>query len=136
MVEPTIPEMLRVGLKAVQERWEKPEERFRVNWPDDLEGQGLCIMQLGNFARSPDVPWNVRVWAFDTLQAAAAQYNTNNNPSAIPTQMHTWALWVSSGAVERPKRPRSLSEKQCSKRYTSLVECKNANYSTTKSRLL
>ena len=106
MVEPTIPEMLRVGLKLVQERWEKPEERFRVNWPDNLEGQGLCIMQPGNFARSPDVPWNVRVWAFGTLQAAAAQYNTNSNPSAIPTQMHTWALWVLSGAVERPKRPR------------------------------
>ena len=31
---------------------------------------------------------------------------------------------------------RSLSEKQCSKRYTSLVECKDANYSMTKSRLL
>ena len=32
--------------------------------------------------------------------------------------------------------PRSLSEKQYSKRYTSLVECKDANYSTAKSRLL
>ena len=32
--------------------------------------------------------------------------------------------------------PRSLSEKQCSKRYASLVECKDANYSTAKSRLL
>ena len=32
--------------------------------------------------------------------------------------------------------PRSLSEKQYSKRYASLVECKDANYSTTKSRLL
>ena len=31
---------------------------------------------------------------------------------------------------------RSLSEKQCSKRYASLVECKDANYSTAKSRLL
>ena len=31
---------------------------------------------------------------------------------------------------------RSLSEKQCSKRYTSLVECKDTNYSTTKSSLL
>ena len=31
---------------------------------------------------------------------------------------------------------RSLSEKQCSKRYASLVKCKDANYSTTKSRLL
>ena len=31
---------------------------------------------------------------------------------------------------------RSLSEKQCSKRYASLVECTDANYSTTKSRLL
>ena len=32
--------------------------------------------------------------------------------------------------------PRSLSEKQCSKRYASLVECKDATYSMTKSRLL
>ena len=35
-----------------------------------------------------------------------------------------------------PDVTRSLSEKQCSKRYTSLVECKDANYSMTKSRLL
>ena len=35
-----------------------------------------------------------------------------------------------------PTKTRSLSEKQCSKRYASLVECKDANYSTTKSRLL
>ena len=32
--------------------------------------------------------------------------------------------------------PRSLSEKQCSKRYASLVESKDTNYSTTKSSLL
>ena len=32
--------------------------------------------------------------------------------------------------------PRSLSEKQYSKRYASLVECKDVNNSTTKSRLL
>ena len=31
---------------------------------------------------------------------------------------------------------RSLSEKQYSKRYASLVECKDVNNSTTKSRLL
>ena len=31
---------------------------------------------------------------------------------------------------------RSLSEKQCSNRYASLMECKDANYSTTKSKLL
>ena len=31
---------------------------------------------------------------------------------------------------------RSLSEKQCSKRYASLVECEDANYSMTKSSLL
>ena len=35
-----------------------------------------------------------------------------------------------------PYEARSLSEKQCSKRYASLVECKDAIYSTTKSRLL
>ena len=38
--------------------------------------------------------------------------------------------------VPAPPPPRSLSEKQCSKRYASLVECKDANYFTTKSRLL
>ena len=32
--------------------------------------------------------------------------------------------------------PRSLSEKQCSKRYASLVEYKGANYSALKSILL
>ena len=40
---------------------------------------------------------------------------------------------VSQGVVEST---RSLSEKQCSKRYASLVEYKDANYSTTKSSLL
>ena len=50
---------------------------------------------------------------------------------------------ISVGAVRDPNSslaqdfaPRSLSEKQYSKRYASLVECKDANYSTTKSRLL
>ena len=38
--------------------------------------------------------------------------------------------------VAAQRRARSLSEKQYSKRYASLVECKDANYSTTKSRLL
>ena len=33
-------------------------------------------------------------------------------------------------------RSRSLSEKQYSNRYASLMECKDANYSTTKSTLL
>ena len=42
-----------------------------------------------------------------------------------------------SSSMDRSTRgTRSLSEKQCSKRYASLVECKDANYSTTKSRLL
>ena len=40
------------------------------------------------------------------------------------------------GLLHMPNDARSLSEKQCSKRYASLVECKDANYSTTKSRLL
>ena len=43
------------------------------------------------------------------------------------------AFWL---AFLRSLSARSLSEKQCSKRYASLVECKDANYSTTKSRLL
>ena len=45
------------------------------------------------------------------------------------------SLWQSEFLIT-PRKPRSLSEKQCSKRYASLVECKDANYSTTKSRLL
>ena len=40
------------------------------------------------------------------------------------------------GLVRTFQIPRSLSEKQCSKRYASLVECKDTNYSTTKSSLL
>ena len=59
----------------------------------------------------------------------------------MPTGTHRFKLqyaltstgpWTDVGAVGS----RSLSEKQCSKRYASLVECKDANYSTTKSRLL
>ena len=49
---------------------------------------------------------------------------------AISADIPLEAVPVSSNAS------RSLSEKQCSKRYASLVECKDANYSTTKSRLL
>ena len=41
-----------------------------------------------------------------------------------------------SSDYRRRVAARSLSEKQCSKRYASLVECKDSNYSTTKSSLL
>jgi hypothetical protein len=40
------------------------------------------------------------------------------------------------GGIEEGLGPRSLSEKQYSKRYASLVECKDVNNFTTKSRLL
>ena len=46
------------------------------------------------------------------------------------------ATMVSSLGLPPVRISRSLSEKQCSRRYASLVECKDANYSTTKSRLL
>ena len=46
------------------------------------------------------------------------------------------AVWSPDGSRIALYDSRSLSEKQCSKRYASLVECKDANYSTTKSRLL
>ena len=106
MVEPTIPEMLRVGLKLVQERWEKPEERFQLIWPDGLENQGLCIGQLADLVGSPDCPWNVRVWAFDALETAAAQYRNDNDLDSIPPEMALWAMRVASKEVERPRRPR------------------------------
>ena len=38
--------------------------------------------------------------------------------------------------LNRRCNTRSLSKKQCSKRYASLVECKDPNYSMTKSRVL
>ena len=51
-----------------------------------------------------------------------------NTPTSVRYRTRAWP---------RARYPtRSLSEKQCSKRYASLVECKDANYSTTKSRLL
>lgn len=106
MVEPTIPEMIRVGLEFLQEMWETPAKRLRVNWPDDVEGQGLCISQLANLVVSPDCPWNVRAWAFDTLKARAVHYLIHNEPESIPTEMVHWTLRVVSGDVERPKRPR------------------------------
>ena len=55
------------------------------------------------------------------------------SPMAYRLVQERLAREVQVGSEESP---RSLSEKQCSKRYASLVECKDANYSTTKSRLL
>ena len=46
------------------------------------------------------------------------------------------ALALGFTPVVPPLSTRSLSEKQYSKRYASLVECKDINNSTTKSRLL
>ena len=106
MVEPTIPEMVRVGLEFLQEMWEAPKKRFRLIWPDGLESQGLCIRQLADLVGSPDCPWNVRVWAFDALETAAAQYRNNNGLDSIPPEMALWAMRVASKEVERPRRPR------------------------------
>ena len=106
MAEPTIPEMVRVGLEFLQEMWEAPGKRFRVNWPDDLEGQGLSITHLASLVESPDCPWNVRAWAFDTLEEIAAQYRFSNKPDAISFELFSWAFLVFSGDIERPKRPR------------------------------
>ena len=47
-----------------------------------------------------------------------------------------YVFWEIISELDSVLDARSLSEKQCSKRYASLVECKDANYSTTKSRLL
>ena len=105
MAEPTIPEMVRVGLEFLQEMWEAPKERFQLIWPDGLESQGLCIRQLADLVGSPDCPWNVRVWAFDALETAAAQYRNNNDLDSIPPEMALWAMRVASKEVERPRRP-------------------------------
>ena len=56
---------------------------------------------------------------------------------AATATLRRFYLWFRSISTQHPHpcSPRSLSEKQCSKRYASLVECKDANYSTT-TRLL
>ena len=63
----------------------------------------------------------------DMLEAAYGVYTVANT---------TMNRAIRAVSTYRGRDPRSLSEKQCSKRYASLVECKDANYSTTKSRLL
>ena len=65
-------------------------------------------------------------------------------PNVLPIELAAFRRLRSQGRRSFRSTPtsccrraaRSLSEKQCSKRYASLVECKDANYSTTKSRLL
>ena len=64
-----------------------------------------------------------------TFDVAGAAFN--------PTTVQASAAGKSKFRLRRHiQAPRSLSEKQCSKRYASLVECKDTNYSTTKSSLL
>ena len=74
------------------------------------------------------------MWKFLTLLctyiARSAQYRSTYGASSRTM------FAASSVNALRSSWSRSLSEKQCSKRYTSLVECKDANYSMTKSRLL
>ena len=112
MAKPTIPEMVRVGLEFLKEMWEAPKERFQLIWPDGLESQGLCIRQLADLVGSPDCPWNVRVWAFDALETAAAQYRNNNDLDSIPPEMALWAILVASKEVERPRRLRGRDGEQ------------------------
>ena len=106
MAEPTIPEMLRVSFESLEEMWATPDRLIRLHWPDNLVGQGLCIGHLGSLVDSPGIPWHIRAWAFDTLEAIAAQYRISDRPDAIPAEMYIWSFWVFSGHVERPKRPR------------------------------
>ena len=84
MAEPTIPELLRVGFKALEEIWAKPDNLVRVHWPNDLKGQGLCILHLASLVEAPGIPRHIQTWAFDTLEAAADQYRIDNDWNAIP----------------------------------------------------
>ena len=106
MAEPTIPELLRVGFKALEEIWAKPDNLVRVHWPNDLKGQGLCILHLASLVEAPGIPRHIQTWAFDTLEAAAAQYRIDEDWNAIPPEMFHWSYRVFSRDVERPKRPR------------------------------
>ena len=68
----------------------------------------------------------------------SASVTASNNAAngQAPEEFYFRTLSMGLLATGKTGMPRSLSEKQCSKRYASLVECKDANYSTTKSRLL
>ena len=85
-----------------------------------------------------------------SLEPAFHQYKFSYVVDDVPASrrpLHNYSRWARILCSHPSRRithapsdgsavARSLSEKQCSKRYASLVECKDAIYSTTKSRLL
>ena len=72
----------------------------------------------------------------ETVQALARSEQVSGRLRPLRQMRTRAAQWGSTWTAPCLLQARSLSEKQCSKRYASLVECKDANYSTTKSRLL
>ena len=106
MVEPTIPELLRVGFQTADELWTEADNFVRPRCPDDCEDKGHYISFLAKLVESPEFPRHIRARAFDTLETIAAHYRTSNEPAAIPPEMYMWSFRVFSGDVERPKRPR------------------------------
>ena len=98
----------------------------RASQPGGVRGRGSVVLRPG--APAPEGQDHAAVGRVRAVARAL-----HGGPQAA--ELHRRALPALPQAP--PVRvARSLSEKQCSKRYASLVECKDANYSTTKSRLL
>ena len=91
--------------------------------------------------RALDAGYDCRAYRLDGSYSYGLSENIAEHPRV--TQWAGWS-WMEFLAFHYPDTydedeetmARSLSEKQCSERYASLVEFKAANYSTTKSRLL
>ena len=74
--------------------------------------------------------------AFEAIRDAGTTEDAASASGLTPREREILVSFAGGMSYARIAEARSLSEKQCSKRYASLVECKDANYSTTKSRLL
>ena len=89
--------------------------------PDEIKDE--CVIRLSSYL------YEAPVGKRDSYSNAWV----NSGAGALASRWHQQAV---SGGGTPGASPRSLSEKQCSNRYASLMECKDANYSTTKPKLL
>ena len=103
MAEPPLEELLRWVFKIADEL--EAEKPMTLDWPDDIDGQASCIRHLAFIANNPGMPYEHRVWAFDTLAGIARNYRESGRQESAPLEMFSWCFGVVSGAFVRPKRP-------------------------------
>ena len=107
MHEPSIPEILRVSFEMTEEPL-----GFMVTWTDDKEGQARIIRTLAGMVKSPLLPHDMKVQAFDELERIARDYRERAEPGSVPIEMFSVAFAVFSGDVARPKRGKGRDPKK------------------------